>query len=403
MSFRYASGINKPGFNPLAAGADQYKGIWSLSGQANAKALGTWPVPTVALYGWGYNNNGQAGINSLTAVASPVLVGNSNWAKIASFGGALFSMATKDDGTLWSWGSNPNGQLGLGNTTRYSSPKQVGLLTNWLNISTGYSHSLSVKTDGTLWAWGRNNSGQLGFGNTTNYSSPKQVGALTNWATVSGGTVFSLATKTNGTLWSWGSNGGGQLGLNTSYTISISSPQQVGSLTTWLSVAAGYASSFAIKTDGTIWSWGKNNSGQLGLGNTTYYSSPKQIGALTNWLITSVGTYANRGYSLAAKTDGTLWSWGANGYGNLGTGNTTNYSSPKQVGLLTTWLKVAAGYASSFAIKTDGTLWSWGTGAFGSLGLGNTTDYSSPKQIGSKTNWTAVAAGNYPGLAIAAT
>jgi alpha-tubulin suppressor-like RCC1 family protein len=197
---------------------------------------------------------------------------------------------------------------------------------------------------------------------------------------------------------SWGSNNSGQLGLGNA--TSYSSPKHVGALTSWLSVSAGYASSFAIKTDGTIWSWGQNLSGQLGLGNTTYYSSPKQIGALTNWLAVSAGTYANRGYCLAVKTDNTLWSWGRNGYGQLGHGNTVTLSSPKQVGALTNWLIVAAGYASSFCIKTDGTLWSWGYNANGNLGLGNTTNYSSPKQVGSKTSWVAVAAGNYPGIAI---
>ena len=140
----------------------------------------------------------------------------------------------------------------------------------------------------------------------------------------------------------------------------------------------------------------------LGLGNTANYSSPKQVGVLTNWLSTSAGTYASVGYCLATKTDGTLWGWGRNqGYGSLGLGNKTNYSSPKQIGGLTTWLKVSAGYASSFSIKTDGTLWSWGYGGFGSLGDGTTVSKSSPVQIGSKTDWIEIEAGNYPGIAIA--
>jgi len=378
----------------------QYSGIWTMQQVNAAIAAGTWPVPLPALYGWGYNNNGQAGINSTTATSAPTLVGYSNWSKISSHGGGLFCMATKTDGTLWSWGANGSGQLGLGNTTYRSSPTQVGSLTSWLKISAGYAHSLSVKTDGSLWVWGRNNIGQLGLGNTTNYSSPKQLGALTNWYDVSAGYYFSLAIKTDGTLWSWGYNAVGSLGLgNTTY---YSSPKQIGALTTWLKVTAGYASSYALKTDGTLWAWGKNSDGQLGIGNTTYYSSPKQVGALTNWLNTSAGTYANRGYVIATKTDGTLWGWGRNqGYGSLGLGNKTNYSSPKQIGGLTTWLKVSAGYASSFSIKTDGTLWAWGYGGFGSLGDGTTVSKSSPVQIGSKTDWVEVAAGNYPGIAIA--
>ena len=250
---------------------------------------------------------------------------------------------------LWSWGLNSIGQLGLGNLTAYSSPKQVGALTNWFTVSTGETHSLAVKTDGTLWAWGYGKQGRLGVGNITNYSSPKQVGALTTWSTVSGPTsgYSSLAVKTDGTLWSWGYNGIGQLGLGnmTNYY----SPKQVGALTGWSTVSAGNNSSLAVKTNGTLWAVGGfNNVGQLGLGNTTYYSSPKQIGALTTW--STVSTRQNS--SLAVKTDGTLWSWGNNNNGQLGLGNLTNYSSPKQVGALTGWSKVTTGTNFTLALKT---------------------------------------------------
>ena len=136
-----------------------------------------------------------------------------------------------------------------------------------------------------------------------------------------------------------------------------------------------------------MWSWGHSSYGQLGLGNTTNYSSPKQVGALTTWL-NITGGYS---YSLATKTDGTLWSWGYNAYGQLGLGNITSYSSPKQVGALTTWSKITAGYFHSLTIKTDGTLWSWGFNVFGQLGLGNITYYSSPKQVGALTTWYAAA------------
>ena len=96
-------------------------------------------------------------------------------------------------GNLWSWGRNSFGQLGLGNTTFYSSPKSVGALTNWLNVSCGYSSTNSTKTDGTLWGWGRSNFGQLGLGNVSSYSSPKQVGFLTNWLKTAGGYNVTVA------------------------------------------------------------------------------------------------------------------------------------------------------------------------------------------------------------------
>ena len=200
---------------------------------------------------------------------------------------------------LWSFGRNYFGQLGLGNTTNVASPTQVGALTTWLNIAAGY-HSLSTKTDNTLWAWGRNGDGQLGLGNSgsgTNRSSPVQVGALTTWSSVYAGSYSSLAIKTNGTLWSWGQNSYGRLGLGN--TTDYSSPKQVGALTTWASISAGSGYwTAAIKTDGTLWSWGSNSYGRLGLGDTNNRSSPVQVGSLTNWLTVAAGAYHSAAISL---------------------------------------------------------------------------------------------------------
>jgi alpha-tubulin suppressor-like RCC1 family protein len=209
-----------------------------------------------------------------------------NWSKVRVFN---FAIATKTDGTLWSWGYNFTGQLGLGDTTDRSSPTQVGSLTNWADFAILFAGTcLAVKTDGTLWGWGTNTYGVIGLGNETDYSSPKQVGVLTNWSKLAGGNRFSMAIKTDGTIWSWGQNSAGQLGLgNRTY---YSSPKQVGALTNWSSISCGSNFAAPVKTDGTLWSWGQNNHGQLGLGNRTYYSSPKQVGSLTNWLYVACAT-----------------------------------------------------------------------------------------------------------------
>jgi alpha-tubulin suppressor-like RCC1 family protein len=113
-----------------------------------------------------------------------------------------------------------------------------------------------------------------------------------------------------------------------------------------------------------LWSWGRNHQGQLGLGDTTNRSSPVQIGALTTWLDISEG----QEHSMAIKTDGTIWAWGYGYYGALGLGNTTARSSPVQIGALTSWSKVSAGSNHNMAVKTDGTLWTWGYNADGRLG-----------------------------------
>jgi alpha-tubulin suppressor-like RCC1 family protein len=389
----------------------QYSGIWNISSQANAKAAGTWPRPLPGgpgeLYAWGSNTNGQLGLGNQTYYSSPKQVGAlATWSLVAVGGNGsqnYFSISTTSNGTLFAWGNNQYGQLGLGNTTYYSSPKQIGALANWSTVSAGNYFCLAVKTDGTLWSWGINGNGQLGLSTTTNYSSPKQVGALTAWLSVASGYDHSAAIKTDGTLWAWGKGTRGALGLGN--TTDYSSPKQVGSLTDWAKISLASSFCLAVKTDGTFWGWGSNIAGQLGLGNRTNYSSPKQIGTLNNWasvsaggLLASAGQYAN---AMAVKTDGTLWTWGANTYGNLGLSNSTPYSSPKQVGSLTDWLKINSSYNFQSSIKTNGTIWSWGRNNRGQLGLGNTTSYSSPKQIGLLTNWSSIAVGDaYNNLAI---
>jgi alpha-tubulin suppressor-like RCC1 family protein len=376
-------------------------GIFNLPQQMQAKYANRWPAvqappPVYYLWSWGQNVEGALGLGNTTIRSSPNQVGAlTTWTQIA--GAWRSSLALKSDNTMWSWGRNYAGQLGLGDSVNKSSPVQVGSDTNWAKISAGLNHRLAVKSTGSIWAWGKNGYGELGISFTNSGEViPAQIGALTNWANVDAGGYHSVSTKTDGTLWTWGYGSDGALGLGN--TTAYSSPKQVGALTTWSDVAAGYQFNVAIKTDGTLWSWGINSSGRLGDGSTVSKSSPVQIGALTTWSKIT----ASRESGFAIKSDGTLWAWGRNNEGTLGLGDTTNRSSPAQVGALTNWSAINGavwGYHVA-ALKTDGTIWTWGYGAQGQLGLGNTTYYSSPKQVGTSTNWLRVAAGGYHTLGI---
>jgi alpha-tubulin suppressor-like RCC1 family protein len=263
-----------------------------LSGSMATKTDGT-------LWLWGRNNYGQLGLNNRNNQSSPAQVAGTNWNKIASSGENRF--AIKTDGTLWSWGRDFSGQLGLNTISNYaprSSPTQVGTNTNWSEISGG-SSVWAIKTDGTLWAWGANFGGRLGLDDVAARSSPTQVGTGINWSKLAAGTSTHLAIKTDGTLWACGANDWGQLGQNN--PVYRSSPIQIGATTNWSEIGSGDQAVIAVKTDGTLWTWGFNRNGVLGNNdwrpfNGGNVSSPVQIGSNTNW---GSGTIRDNGSAYA--------------------------------------------------------------------------------------------------------
>jgi alpha-tubulin suppressor-like RCC1 family protein len=358
-------------------------------------------TPPYYLYSWGRNADGGLGLNNIVSRSSPTQVGtDSSWLSIS---GGDTTVAIKTNGTLWALGGVAGlGALGLNDQINRSSPVQIGSLTNWSLLSnSNYAASFyAIKNDGTLWAWGYNGTdfGNLGLNDNFNKSSPTQVGTDTNWSSVATQYVFGAAIKTNGTLWMWGRNQQGQLGQNN--RVYRSSPTQVGTETSWQQVILGSNQALAIKTNGTLWAWGQNSFGQHGSNNTIVRSSPVQIGTDTNWSKLTPG----QNFVLAFKTNGTLWAWGRNDYlPALGLGDSINRSSPVQIGSGTTWLNAAAGKYHVIATKTDGTLWGWGDNTHGMLGLGNNTNYNSPKQIGSGTTWLNPSVGNYSSMATRST
>lgn len=417
---------------------------------------------TSTLWSWGMNTNGQLGLGDVVHRSSPVIIGANNTWKDASAGG-YHTVAIKYDGTLWAWGRNTSGQVGDNTITHRSSPVQeITGTSTWKTIDAGGYHSAAIKTDNKLWSWGRNIRGAFGDGTVTQTSSPVQeLLGKTNWKALSLGENFTLGMtetpldfddkyirksifeqgnhwnwglnsvgqlgdttivnksspvqvssgggnwkqtstafyttygiKTDGRLWSWGYSFEGQLGDGT--TTRKSSPVAVGALQNWKTVSGGAYHVLATKTDGTAWSWGYNGQGQCGLGDLTHRSSPTIIGANNSWKTVSAGWY----HSAALRNDGTLWGWGNNTYGQAGTGDLTHRSSPIIVGALTNWKEVSAGGYFTVSIKNDGTIHAWGRNTYGQLGQGDTTDRSSPVAIGSNTNWKKVAAGGHHALAI---
>jgi alpha-tubulin suppressor-like RCC1 family protein len=355
-----------------------------------------------SLWVWGMNQHTQFGNNKNKNVFQPV-ISPSSWKTAStpnsSFGGHTLAIAT--NGTLWSWGQNNDGQLGIGTTyTHKVLPVQVGTASDWKQVTNGNFASLALRHNGTLWAWGRNTYGVLGTGTgSSNILTPFQVGTDTTWKQVSAGNEHVLAIKENGTLWAWGRNNQGQLGIGT--TVDQVTPVQVGTGSTWIWVSAGLQFSTALKSDGTLWTWGDNSYGQLGRVGVT--NTPGIVNSTTNWKTIAAGGY----HILGIKQDSTLWAWGRNNYGQIGNNTSTNSAAPLLISSTPEWLKIGTGLEHSLAIKTDSTLWLWGRNTNGQTG--DTVEYLTalpktiiPKKINSTAAWKEIDGGNINSIAIKA-
>lgn len=207
---------------------------------------------------------------------------------------------------------------------------------------------------------------------------------------VAAGGNHTLAIRDDGTLWAWGWNRDGELGIGAdALDQRVLVPTQVGMANDWRAISASLGFTLALRTDGTLWGWGRNLEGQLGDGTTTRRTSPIRIGVVDSWR--SVATGGN--HAVALRNDGTLWAWGFNGSGQLGDGTTDQRLVPTQIGTDTDWAAVAAGAAHTVALKTDGSLWAWGNNANGQLGDGGTTERLAPTRIGVASDWSHIAAG----------
>lgn len=348
----------------------------ALISDANGNA--TWGEVTSTLWAWGNNAQAQLGDGTIDSSLIPIRVSTGvNWQSVSA--GNKHSLAIKTDGTTWAAGSTEGG-----NFTK---------TTSWQSVSAGEEYSLATKIDGTLWAMGKNNSGELGDGTTQTKRIPGKIGTDNNWQAISAGSSnggfsgHSLAIKTDGTLWAWGSDASGQIGNGSIITGNQLNPTQIqipGG--PWQSVSAGDEHSLAIKMDGTLWAWGSNADGQLGDGTTSNKTSPFSVAG--TWKFVSAGGR----HSVGIKTDGTLWRWGQT------SGPTV--LTPTKIGTDTTWRSISAGERYFIAIKTDGSMWAMGKNNNGELGDRTNTNRDYLVQVGAGINWQSVSAGDSHTIAI---
>ena len=354
--------------------------------------------------------------------SSPVKItgGQNNWIYAYKAGGGASSiLGINADKQLYIWGPNQTGEWGNNSnnpdtqSTSNTFPNGFTVPGSWISASNDTGATFGIKNDGTLWSWGRNDEGKLGLNqaNTTKISSPTQIGTGTDWQAIRAqgweDSSSVMATKTNGTLWMWGNNQQGQVGQNSVSVSRYSSPVQIpgtnwGTSDTSIDVFNSRAftcsagkSAFCIKQDNTLWAWGGGYAGALGLNSQAQVSSPTQIPGTWSSVKGQVSNADN--WTSAVKPNGEMFIWGNNGYGQLGQNNRTAYSSPRQ--LPGTWkidgTNGGGARATMFHVKADGTFWSWGYAYGGGLGLNVSKAgspsvavfVSSPTKMGNDSDW----------------
>src|SRR3989338_6049012 len=331
------------------------------------------------LWSWGHNTAGQLGLGHLNNKSAPQQIGvNTDWVQLEVGYGTGYARNSNNE--LFAWGSGGYGALGDGTFISKQSPVQIA--GSWTKLFKGELNGFAIKNDGKLYAWGRNQNGELGIGCTTadpsGEENPVKVNDDLDWKMVSGRVSHTLAIKENGDLYSWGAHLTGRTGLGLTSGRALV-PTLVDNTKNWTAIAAGHEHSLGI-ADGKLYSWGFNNFGQLGLGDTTQRTVPTQVGSATNWIAVAAGRYWQQSFAL--KSDGTLWSFGNNG--NAALCQSTSIPSlnvPTQVCAETNWAEVTAGENHVILRKTNGTLYACGVDTYGQLGVGNMNDISTSANV----------------------
>lgn len=343
--------------------------------------------PDHEIYCWGGNDYGQLGINIFGApvgIIGPEATNATNWRALFDSSGNHMC-AIKSSGTLWCWGYNAAGQLGLNDATDRSVPTQVGSDSDWIAGTAGQYNSCAIKSDRTLWCWGQNDFGQAGNGTSgSDLPTPVQADG-SNWASVSMGRTHTCAIKTDNSLWCWGDNTDGQLGIGS--LVAQTHPTQVSGSWKQVDTSADGPGSYtcAIKTDDTLWCWGQGGwagLNTLGTGATTASNAPLEVGG--SWSHIAAGAWTACGIKSA---DASLWCWGDGWKGNLATGIAADENDsevPVAAAGGAAWATIARGRDHACAARTDGSVWCWGQNTNKELGTADADDttHSTPIDTG---------------------
>ncbi len=277
--------------------------------------------------------------------------------------GEDFTLAISDDNKCWAWGDNYINQFSNGDFFKSFNPEMIGEFVGW------------VKDSQDKIAIVKNENGEFFIYNKAFFLGDHDVKSK-EWKYISRKGDFTIGIKKDGTLWSWGDNAFGSLGDGTKVNSQV--PKRIGKDKDWLSISAGWRHTLALKKDGSLWSWGNNGYGELGYKGILSQLIPRQIEGddLVGWISLDAATS-----SFGIKKDGSLWAWGYNGNGELGIGNKLSSNGPRQIGQEKGWKKISAGRSHVAAIKNNGTLWIWGYNSHGQLGVWNLTEAMTPVEV----------------------